>query len=52
MAYRVGQKEFKRLAGCEMKRMRLIFKTEKLIYQSKTNIDGKFCLVRSQIANQ
>ena len=32
-----------RLAGCEMKYMRPIFKTEILIYQSKAKIDEK-CL--------
>ena len=29
------------LAGCEIKSMRPIFKTEMLIYQSKANLDEK-----------
>ena len=32
---------FKRLAGCGIKSMRPIFKTEMLIYQSNTNSDEK-----------
>ena len=35
---------FTRLAGCEIKSMRPIFKTEILIYQSKANSDEKILL--------
>ena len=34
------------LAGCEVKCMTSIFKTEMLIYQSKTNLDKKISLGR------
>ena len=34
-------KNFTRLAGCEIKSMRPIFKTKLLIYQSKANLDEK-----------
>ena len=33
--------KYTRLAGCEIKRIRPIFKTEMLIFQSKTNLDEK-----------
>ena len=39
--YQVNQKKFWRLAGCGIKSMRPIFKTEMLIYQSKANLDEK-----------
>ena len=35
-----------RLAGCGIKSIRPIFKTEMFMYQSKANIDEKFCLVK------
>ena len=42
-------KKFIRLMGSGIKSMRPIFKTEMLIYQSKANLDEKFCLVESLI---
>ena len=39
--YLVSQKKFTRLAGCEIKNMRLIFINEMSIYQSKANLDEK-----------
>ena len=40
--YRVGKKKtFTRLAGCGIKSMRPIFKTEMLMYQLKANFDEK-----------
>ena len=43
----MSPKKFRRLEGCGIESMRPIFKTEMLIYQSKGNLDGKFCLVKS-----
>ena len=37
----VSQKKFARLVGYGIKSIRLIFKTEMLIYQSKANLDEK-----------
>ena len=37
----MSQKKFTRLAGCEIKSMRPIFKAEMLIYQSQANLDEK-----------
>ena len=38
---RVSQKNLTCLAGCEIKSMRPLFKTEKLIYLSNANLDEK-----------
>ena len=37
----MSKKNVTRLARCGIKRMRLIFKTEMLIYQSKADLDEK-----------
>ena len=39
--YRVSQKKFARLVGCEITSVRPIFKTEVLIYQSKGDLHEK-----------
>ena len=39
--YRENQKKFTRLAGCDLKSRRPIFKTESLIYQLKANLHEK-----------
>ena len=39
--YVPSQKKFTCLLGCEIERLRLIFKTEMLIYHSKTILDEK-----------
>ena len=44
MYYWVSQKKFMHVAGCEIKSMGPIFKTEMLICQSKVTLNEKFCL--------
>ena len=39
--YQVSRKRFTHLAGCEIKCMRQIYKTEMLSCQSKASLDGK-----------
>ena len=39
--HRVSEQVFTRLAGCVIKSMRPIFKTEMLIYQLKANLDER-----------
>ena len=50
----ISLSDFRRLATLDMNTylrnsMRPIFKTENLFYQSKVNLDGKFCLVKSLV---
>ena len=45
----VSLKKFARLAVCEIKNMRLIFKTKMLMYQSKANLDEKNFFVKSHV---
>ena len=40
----MSKKKLRRLKGCEIKSMRLIFKTEMFIYQSNVNLDEKILL--------
>ena len=40
------QNKFTRLAGYGIKRMRLIFKADMLIYHSKTNLDEKMLFTK------
>ena len=49
MFYCVSKKKFTPLAGCEMKSMRTMFKTEMLIYQLKANLDEKILLVKGDL---
>ena len=39
--YWMNQQKFTRLAGCEIKRIRPIFRTKMVLYQPKANLDGE-----------